>query len=62
RINAGIADYEAALKANGKTYEVFIYPGAQHAFNNDTNDARYNKEAAELAWGRTIEFFKKYLA
>jgi carboxymethylenebutenolidase len=62
RINAGIADYEAALKANGKTYEVFIYPGAQHAFNNDTNDARYNKEAAELAWGRTVEFFKKNLA
>jgi carboxymethylenebutenolidase len=62
RINAGIADYEAALKANGKTYEVFIYPGAQHAFNNDTNEARYNKEAAELAWGRTIEFFKKNLA
>ena len=61
RINAGIADYEAALKANGKTYEVFMYPGAQHAFNNDTNDARYNKEAAELAWGRTVEFFKKNL-
>jgi carboxymethylenebutenolidase len=62
RINAGIADYEAALKANGKTYELFMYPGAQHAFNNDTNEARYNKEAAELAWGRTIEFFKKNLA
>jgi carboxymethylenebutenolidase len=62
RINAGIADYEAALKANGKTYEIFIYPGAQHAFNNDTNETRYNKEAAELAWGRTIEFFKKNLA
>ncbi len=62
RINAGIADYEAALKANGKTYEIFMYPGAQHAFNNDTNEARYNKEAAELAWGRTIEFFEKNLA
>jgi carboxymethylenebutenolidase len=62
RINAGIADYEAALKANGKTYELFMYPGAQHAFNNDTNEARYNKEAAELAWGRTIGFFKKNLA
>ena len=61
-INPGIADYEAALKANGKTHEIFMYPGAQHAFNNDTNEARYNKEAAELAWGRTIEFFKKYLA
>jgi carboxymethylenebutenolidase len=62
RINAGIADYEGALKANGKSYEIFMYPGAQHAFNNDTNEARYNKEAAELAWGRTIVFFKKNLA
>ncbi len=61
-INPGIAAYEAALKANGKSYEIFMYPGAQHAFNNDTNEARYNKEAAELAWGRTIEFFKKNLA
>jgi carboxymethylenebutenolidase len=61
-INPGIAAYEAALKANGKSYEIFMYPGAQHAFNNDTNEARYNKEAAELAWGRTIAFFKKNLA
>jgi carboxymethylenebutenolidase len=62
RIDAGIAAYETALKANNKPYEIYMYPGAQHAFNNDTNEARYNKEAAELAWGRTIEFFKKYLA
>ena len=61
RINAGIPDYEAALKANNKPYEVHIYDGANHAFNNDTNEARYNKEAAELAWGRTIAFFKKHL-
>jgi carboxymethylenebutenolidase len=61
RINAGIADYEAALKANNKTYELFMYEGANHAFNNDTNPARYNKQAADLAWGRTIAFFKKYL-
>jgi carboxymethylenebutenolidase len=60
--NAGIADYETALKAAGKTYEIYIYPGVEHAFNNDTNEARYNKEAAELAWGRTVEFFKKNLA
>jgi carboxymethylenebutenolidase len=39
-----------------------MYEGAQHAFLNDTNEARYNKEAAELAWGRTLDFFKKYLA
>ncbi len=62
RINAGIAAYEAALKANNKVYEKFMYEGANHAFNNDTNATRYNKEAATLAWGRTIAFFKKYLA
>ncbi|MFO1133332.1 MAG: dienelactone hydrolase family protein [Hyphomicrobiales bacterium] len=61
RINAGIKDYEAALKANGKVFELFVYDGVNHAFNNDTNAARYNKDAAELAWGRTIGFFKKYL-
>jgi len=62
RINAGIADYEAALKANNKTYEIYMYEGANHAFNNDTNAARYNKEAADLAWGRTIAFLKTHLA
>lgn len=60
-INPGIAAYEAALKAAGKTYELHMYPGAQHAFNNDTNAARYNKEAADLAWGRTLAFFRKNL-
>jgi carboxymethylenebutenolidase len=59
RINAGIADFEAALKANNKTYELHLYEGANHAFNNDTNTARYNKEAADLAWGRTVAFLKK---
>lgn len=62
RINAGIADYEAALKAAGVDYRLFLYPGAQHAFNNDTNEARYNKDAADLAWGRTMAFFKEALA
>jgi carboxymethylenebutenolidase len=61
RINAGIKDYEAALKANGKVFEAFVYDGVNHAFNNDTNAARYNKAAADLAWGRTIGFFRKYL-
>lgn len=61
RINAGIADFEAALKANGKTYELHMYDGANHAFNNDTNAARYNKAAADLAWGRTVAFLKRYL-
>jgi len=62
RINAGIPAYEAALKQAGKTYEIHVYEGANHAFNNDTGAARYNKEAAELAWGRTVAFLKKYLA
>ncbi len=61
RINAGIADYEAALRSNDKPYEMYMYDGAQHAFNNDTNEARYNKDAADLAWGRTVAFLKKHL-
>ncbi|MBQ0824401.1 dienelactone hydrolase family protein [Microvirga terrae] len=62
RINAGIPAYEAALKQAGKTYEIYVYEGANHAFNNDTGAARYNKEAADLAWSRTIGFLKKTLA
>jgi carboxymethylenebutenolidase len=61
RINAGIPAFEAALKQNGKSYEVYVYEGAQHAFNNDTNAARYDKAAADLAWGRTVAFLKKQL-
>jgi len=61
-INPGIPAYEAALKAAGKDYQIFVYEGANHAFNNDTNAARYNKEAADLAWSRTLEFFKQHLA
>jgi carboxymethylenebutenolidase len=61
RINAGVSDYEAALKSNNKPYEIYMYQGAQHAFNNDTNEARYNKEAADLAWSRTIAFLKQHL-
>ncbi len=62
RINAGIADFEEALKAGGKSYELYKYDGANHAFNNDTNAARYNKDAADLAWSRTVAFLKKYLS
>lgn len=62
RINAGIPAYEAALKQAGKTYEIYIYEGANHAFNNDTNAARYDKQAADLAWSRTVGFLKKNLA
>ncbi|WP_134496776.1 dienelactone hydrolase family protein [Microvirga pakistanensis] len=62
RINAGIAAYEAALKQAGKTYEIHVYEGANHAFNNDTNAARYDKDAAALAWSRTVGFLKKNLS
>jgi carboxymethylenebutenolidase len=61
RIDAGIPAFEATLKAAGKTYELHMYEGANHAFNNDTNEARYNKDAAELAWSRTVAFLKKYV-
>ncbi|MFT3989186.1 dienelactone hydrolase family protein [Aestuariivirga sp.] len=61
RIDAGIPAFEAALKANGKTYEIYMYDGVNHAFNNDTNAARYNKAAADLAWSRTVAFLKKYV-
>jgi carboxymethylenebutenolidase len=62
RINAGIPAFEDALKKSGKDYTLYIYDGVQHAFNNDTNEARYNKAASDLAWGRTLDFFKKHLA
>ena len=61
RINAGIAAYEAALKQNKIRYELHMYPGVNHAFHNDTSQARYNETAAKLAWQRTLDFFDKYL-
>ena len=60
-INRGIPAYEAALKKASTDYRLYMYEGAQHAFLNDTNAERYNKEAAELAWQRTISFFKEKL-
>lgn len=62
RINAAIPEFEKALKDAKKAYTLHMYPGVDHAFHNDTNSARYNKEAAELAWTRTLEFFAKRLA
>lgn len=61
RLNAGIPDWEAALKANNKKYTLYMYEGANHAFNDDTAGPRYNKAAADLAWGRTLAFFKEHL-
>jgi carboxymethylenebutenolidase len=60
-INKGIPAYEAALKKASVDYTIYIYEGAQHAFNNDTNAERYNKEAAQLAWQRTISFLNEKL-
>ena len=61
RVNAGIPAFETALKANHKTYEIFVYPNVNHAFNNDTSN-RYDKAAADLAWSRTVAFLKRELA
>ena len=61
RVNAGIPAYETALKAAGKKYEIFVYEGANHAFNNDSSPTRYNAEVAKLAWNRTLKLFKETL-
>ena len=61
RINAGIPAFESALKAASVNYQIYMYEGARHAFNNDTNPERYNREAAQLAWQRTISFLKQKL-
>jgi carboxymethylenebutenolidase len=61
RINEGVPAYEAALKEAGVDYQLHMYDGAEHAFNNDTNAARYKKEAADLAWSRTIAFLEETL-
>lgn len=60
RVNAGWPAYEVALKQNGKEYDAFMYENVNHGFHNDTTP-RYDKAAAELAWKRTITFFKKKL-
>ncbi|MDR7344997.1 carboxymethylenebutenolidase [Pantoea alhagi] len=60
RINEGWPAYEAALKAAGKHYEAWIYPGVNHGFHNDSTP-RYDRKAAELAWDRTIAWFRRYL-
>ena len=60
RINAGIPAYEAALKAANKRHTIHMYLDVNHAFNNDSGD-RFNKPAADLAWSRTVAFFKENL-
>ncbi|MGO2770163.1 YghX family hydrolase [Pseudomonas taetrolens] len=61
RINEGWPAYEQALKANGKTFEAYIYPGANHGFHNDSTP-RYDEAAATLAWSRTLEWLRHYLS
>jgi carboxymethylenebutenolidase len=60
-VNPTVPPFEAALKAAGKPYTLYMYEGAQHAFHNDTGAARYDAAAAKLAWTRTIEFFDRTL-
>jgi carboxymethylenebutenolidase len=60
-IDKGIPAYEAALKKASIDYRIYMYEGANHAFFNDTNPERYNKEAAQLAWQRTVLFFTEKL-
>lgn len=61
RINAMWPAYEAALKANGMHYQMYSYPGTMHGFHNNSTP-RYNEAAANLAWERTITFFKEHLS
>ncbi|WP_448202937.1 dienelactone hydrolase family protein [Azospirillum sp. sgz302134] len=61
-VNAKVPAYEEALKKAGVEHQVLVYEGVNHAFHNDTSAERYNKDAADLAWGRSVEFFKAKLA
>jgi carboxymethylenebutenolidase len=61
-VNPGGLAWAEALKKAGKTVDEYVYPGVNHAFNNDTAADRYNKAAADLAWRRTLDFFHKYLS
>jgi len=62
RINAGIETYKQALGKAGKDFTIHVYEGVNHAFNNDTSAARYDKAAADLAWERTVAFLREKLA
>ena len=61
RVNSTSFPWVEALRAAGKKVKFFLYDGVNHAFNNDTSAERYNKDAADLAWKRTLAFFRQYL-
>jgi len=60
-VNGTVPAFKEALEKNNKKFTMHTYPGTQHAFNNDTGGARYNKEQADIAWGRTLAFLKENL-
>ncbi len=62
RVNAMIPDFRKALDEHGVAYSLHMYPGTGHGFHNDTSQARYDEDAAKLAWTRSIRFFQHYLA
>jgi carboxymethylenebutenolidase len=61
RINADVPAFQKALDIAGVRYSLHTYDGVEHAFHNDTSAARYNADAARLAWQRTVDFFKRTL-
>jgi carboxymethylenebutenolidase len=61
-VNGGVPGFREALDKAGVRYELHMYEGAQHAFHNDTTEARYDAAAAKQAWERTMAFFKANLA
>ena len=61
RVNATWSAYESLLKQKNVDYQAFVYPGVNHGFHNDST-GRYNEDAAELAWSRTLSFFGKHLS
>ena len=61
RVNATARPFAEALRAAGRPVTLVEHPGVDHAFNNDTSAARYNREAATRAWEQTLAFFRQHL-
>ena len=62
RLVASLPDFISNMEKNEKAYELYIYPGTKHAFNQDNRPDRYAKESADLAWSRTLAFYNKHLS